>query len=96
MLFQPVNKLVVIEKLPEPKREEKAFLIPEKALQPRYSVVKLLRAEKDFSSFCQDEGKHIVVQTALIDEVEFDGNKFHVITENGIVGRLQESDFQNV
>jgi co-chaperonin GroES (HSP10) len=92
MLFEPVNKLVVIEKLPEPKREEKGFLIPEKALQPRYTVVKLIRAERDFSSFSEDVGKHIVVQTALIDEVEFNGEKHYVISENGIVGILTENE----
>jgi co-chaperonin GroES (HSP10) len=92
MLFEPVNKLVVIEKLPEPKREEKGFLIPEKAMQPRYSVVKLLRAEKDFSSFGEAVGKHIVVQTALIDEIEFNGEKHYVISENGIVGILTENE----
>ena len=27
------------------------------------------------------------------DEIEFDGNKFHVVTESGIVGRLQENQF---
>ena len=92
MLFEPVNKLVVIEKLPEPKREEHGFLIPEKALQPRYSVVKLVRTEEHFSSFHEYEGQHIVVQTALIDEVDFAGQKYFVISENGIVGILRENE----
>lgn len=92
MFFEPVNKLVVVERLPEPKREERAFLVPEKAMQPRYSVVKLLRAERDFSSFCEHEGRHIVVQTALIDEIDFNGEKHLVISENGIVGILKENE----
>lgn len=92
MIFEPVNRLVVIERLPEPKREERAFLVPEKAIQPRYSVVKLLRAERDFSSFGEHEGRHIVVQTSLIDEVDFNGEKHLVITENGIVGILKENE----
>lgn len=91
MIFEPVNKLVVIERLPEPKREERAFLVPEKAMQPRYTVVKLLRAE-EFSSFTEHEGRHIVVQTSLIDEVDFNGEKHLVITENGIVGILKENE----
>ena len=92
MIFEPVNKLVVVERLPEQKREERAFLVPEKAMQSRYSVVKLLRAERDFSSFTEHEGRHIVVQTSLIDEVEFNGEKHLVITENAIVGILKENE----
>lgn len=92
MIFEPVNKLVVVERLPEQKKEERAFLVPEKAVQPRYTVVKLLRAEKDFSSFGDHEGRHIVVQTALIDEIDFNGQKHLVVSENGIVGILKENE----
>ena len=95
MIFVPMNKLVLVEKLPSKKAKTiGSFVVPDETLAPRYSVVKVLR--------CSDLAKNdlliaeddlIVVQTALIDEVEFDGNKFHVVTESGIVGRLQENQF---
>ena len=93
MIFEPVNKLMVVEKQPDKKAKSiGSFVIPENTLPPRYSVVKLVRAEKDFSSFVEHEGRFLVVQTALIDEVEFDGQKFHVISENGVVGILKENE----
>ena len=68
-----------------------AFLVPEEAMRSRYSVVRLIRASDDCN---QDlvSGDLLVVQTALIDILEFEGEKFRVITENGVVGRLQENE----
>ena len=93
MIFVPMNKLVLVEKMPSKKAKTiGSFVVPEETLAPRYSVVKVLRACAE-SNLLISDGDLVVVQTALIDEIEFDGNKFHVITESGIVGRLQESDF---
>ena len=93
MIFVPMNKLVLVEKMPSKKAKTiGSFVVPEETLAPRYSVVKVLRANVD-SGLLISEGDLIVVQTALVDEIEFDGNKFHVVTESGIVGRLQENQF---
>jgi co-chaperonin GroES (HSP10) len=93
MIFEPMNKLVLVEKMPTKKTKTIAsFVVPEESMQPRYSVVKVLRASGGNNLQISD-GDLIVVQTALIDEVEFDGNKFHVVTESGIVGRLKENQF---
>ena len=53
--------------------------------------MRLLRASED----CLQDfvtGDLLVVQTALIDLVEFQGEKFRVLTENAVVGRLQENE----
>lgn len=96
MLFIPLNKLVLIEKVITSKKTKttSAFVLPEETTQSRYSVAKVLRSSDIAKSdLMLEEGALVVVQTSLIDEVEFDGNKFSVISENGIVGRLQESAF---
>jgi hypothetical protein len=63
-------------------------------MQPRYCVVKVLRcSDLARNDLMITEGDLVVVQSALIDEIIFDEQKFHVISENGIVARLQESDF---
>ena len=88
MLFTPMNKLLLVEEAGVKKTKTVGtFILPEEALKSRYSVVRLLRAAPDCA---QDfvSGDLLVVQTSLIDMVEFDGEKFHVITENGVVGRL--------
>lgn len=93
MLFTPMNKLLLVEEAGVKKTKTVGtFLVPEEAMRSRYSVVKLVRASDDCN---QDlvSGDLLVVQTSLIDIVEFEGEKFRVITENGVVGRLQESEF---
>jgi hypothetical protein len=92
MLFTPMNKLLLVEEAGVKKTKTVgAFILPEDAMKARYSVVRLLRASPDCN---QDlvSGDLLVVQTSLIDIVEFEGEKFRVITENGVVGRLQENE----
>lgn len=92
MLFTPMNKLLLVEEAGVKKTKSVgAFLVPEEAMRSRYSVVRLLRASPDcVQDLVSDD--LLVVQTALIDIVEFEGEKFRVITENGVVGRLQENE----
>ena len=95
MIFIPLNKLVLVEKVYTSKKTKTvgSFVIPEESLQSRYSVVKVLRSSDIAKSdLMLQDGDLVGVQTGLIDEVEFDGNKFHVITENGIVGILKENE----
>jgi len=92
MLFTPMNKLLLVEEAGVKKTKTVGtFILPEEALKSRYSVVRLLRASEDC---VQDfvNGDLLVVQTALIDLVEFEGEKFRVLTENAVVGRLQENE----
>ena len=92
MLFTPMNKLLLVEEAGVKKTKTVGtFILPEEAMKSRYSVVRLVRASQD----CNQElvsGDLLVVQTSLIDIVEFEGEKFRVITENGVVGRLQENE----
>jgi co-chaperonin GroES (HSP10) len=92
MLFTPMNKLLLVEEAGVKKTKTVGtFILPEEALKSRYSVVRLLRASED----CVQDfvaGDLLVVQTALIDLVEFEGEKFRVLTENAVVGRLQENE----
>lgn len=92
MLFTPMNKLLLVEEAGVKKTKTVGtFILPEEAMKSRYSVVRLVRASQD----CNQElvsGDLLVVQTSLIDVVEFEGEKFRVITENGVVGRLQENE----
>jgi hypothetical protein len=92
MLFTPMNKLLLVEEAGVKKTKTVGtFILPEDAMKSRYSVVRLLRSSEDCG---QDfvSGDLLVVQTALIDVIEFEGEKFRVITENGVVGRLQENE----
>ena len=92
MLFTPMNKLLLVEEAGVKKTKTVGtFILPEEAMKARYGVVRLLRASEDC---VQDfvSGDLLVVQNSLVDIVEFEGEKFRVITENGVVGRLQENE----
>ena len=87
-----MNKLLLVEKVNKKKaKTASAFVLPEDSLQPRYSVVKLVRFSGGTELDVQ-EGDLLVVQTALIDEIVFEEQKFHVVSENGVVARLQEDE----
>ena len=88
--FEPVNKLLLIEKLEE-KKKEYAFYVPELGAAKTHIVVKLLRASKD-SPFAQYEGAQLVVQNALIERVVFEETAFFVISESGVQGILRKNE----
>jgi len=88
--FTPLNKLLLVKKLEE-KKKEYAFYVPQETVMKTHTVVELLRAS-DGSLFSQYEGSHIVVQTALLEQVTLEDEKFLVITESGVQGILRKNE----
>jgi hypothetical protein len=89
--FEPVNKLLLVEKIEPKKQAERAFYVPEVTLAPTHVVVKLLMAGKA-SPFAQYEGMHLIVQNMLIEKVSFEGDTFFVISESGVQGILRKNE----
>ena len=70
-------------------KEEKPFLLPEdyEVLLPRFTIAKLLRQSPDCTSITHnDDDMHVVVNTTMIEEIEVDGETYHVVLENYVVG----------
>lgn len=89
MEFYPVNKLLLVEKLEE-KKKEYAFYVPTET-RKTHIVVKLLRAGKD-STFAEHEGSMLLVQSALLEQVTYEDNNFFVISESGVQGILRKNE----
>jgi hypothetical protein len=95
MILEPVNKLLVIEKLQIERKKSEVdgfkFVVPDSPDTSRYCIAKLVRAESG-SKFADLQGHFILVQSGLIDQVEFQEYKYSTITENGVVGILRENE----
>lgn len=92
MLFTPMNKLLLVEEAGIKKTKTVGtFLVPEEALKAPYSIVRLIRASEDCN---QDfvSGDLLAVHTAHVDIIQFEGEKFRVVSESSVVGRLQENE----
>lgn len=89
--LEPVNKLLLIQKLEPKKQVERAFYVPENTLPSTHVVVKLLMASKD-SPFAKHEGSNLVVQNMLIEKVTFEDTTFFVISESGVQGILRKNE----
>lgn len=89
----PVNKILVIEREQSAKKQEdRPFILPEKVIISRHSNV-LLKNVGEGSQFERYVGQKIVVVTAMIEEIEVNGDKHLVIPENGVVAVVAESEF---
>lgn len=95
MILEPVNKLLVIEKLQSERKKSGVdsfkFVVPESPDTSRYCVAKLVRAESG-SKFANFQGHFILVHSGHIDQVEFQEHKYSMVTENDVVGILRENE----
>ena len=91
--FEPVNKLLLVEKLEEKKKVEHSFYVPETiiAAPQKNVIVKLIRASEG-SQYLHHEGDLIVVQSHLLDTVQIGGDKWITVSESGVVGLLRKNE----
>lgn len=90
--LEPRNKLLLVEKIQEEKKEDRPFYVPESVkLEPPHIVVKLLGAGKD-SPFFQEKGTLLLVQSHLVEKVTYEIDNFYVVSESGVVGILRKNE----
>tara|TARA_R100001244_G_scaffold125537_1_gene95520 strand:- start:133 stop:405 length:273 start_codon:yes stop_codon:yes gene_type:complete len=88
MKFVPINKYLLVEPVEDPAEEEApTVLLPEdvKIQTSPYSVVKLLRCNKDAKL---KTDSLLVVSTHMIEEVTFNGETYYLLLENHVMGYL--------
>tara|TARA_R100000008_G_C3528655_1_gene138023 strand:- start:163 stop:447 length:285 start_codon:yes stop_codon:yes gene_type:complete len=92
MRLKPMNRHLLIELIEHEEQEtDLGILLPEnyKPTLDHHAAVRLL----DTASDCNQIGNLVVgstfiVNRSMIEEVSFNGKKYHVILENHIIGRL--------
>lgn len=90
--LEPRNKLLLVERVNEKKKEDRPFYVPETvSLDPAHIVVKLLAAGKD-SPFFNEVGSLLLVQSHLVEKVTYEIDNFHVVSETGVVGVLRKNE----
>ena len=90
--LEPRNKLLLVEKVNEKKKEDRPFYVPDSVtLEPAHIVVKLLGAGSE-SPFFQEKGSLLLVQSHLVEKVTYELDNFWVVSESGVVGILRKNE----
>ena len=89
MIFKPLNRHVLIRPVAtddEP-AEEATILLPDgyKPKNNTYDIAIVLRSAPDCKSL-----DRVVVQSSMVEKIEFGGKQIHVILENYIMGTIDE------
>ena len=87
--FKPLNRHLLVQKKEVVEETDKPdILLPDgyKTQKSGYETVKLIRAASDCKLDFTDMTKTIVVQSAMIETIEVDGETHHIVLENYVVG----------
>jgi hypothetical protein len=101
-VFKPLNRHLLVQKKEEPElsaTDKVDILLPDgyKTQKSGYETVRLVRAASDCKLNFKNLGRKIVVQSAMIETLELDGETHHIILENYVVGGykiVEEAEFQ--
>ena len=93
-VFKPLNRHLLIRKKEAEETDKPDILLPDgyKTQKSGYETVKLIRAASDCKLNFTDMTKTIVVQSAMIEAVEVDGETHHIILENYVVGGYKAAE----
>ena len=94
MNLHPRNRHLLVELLPEEEKQQQAVLLPEnyKPTTERYTPVKVIERSPDCSIDNEMypglfvEGNIVIVESSMLNEVKYDGEVFHLILENYVLG----------
>lgn len=92
----PVNKMLLIEREKQQKQkpDEFGFVLPEKVVLTKHAVVNLVSASES-SQYERYVGQKLLVNNSMIEQVEVNNSIFNLISENGVVAIVAESDLFN-
>tara|TARA_R110002074_G_scaffold155817_1_gene311803 strand:+ start:626 stop:895 length:270 start_codon:yes stop_codon:yes gene_type:complete len=89
MNITPQNRQLLIEVIDEAKNDNKSssLVLPEDYEKPKseYAKVKVL----DDSACSLPLGSHVVVPRHMIQEINIDGAKFHLVQENYVLASVE-------
>jgi len=93
MFIKPVNRMMLVEKEPEhQKNNDLGILIPDSVKQTERNVVVHLVSCDAGSVYEKYEGQNLLVRANMLEDFEIKGNRFTLLSENGVIAVIAESD----
>ena len=91
MNILPCNRYLLVSPSTEEELDESTILVPE-GYKPRsaHRTAKVLAIAKD-SKFEGYEGRSVIVNNTMVEELSISGNTYHFILENHVMGLIEES-----
>jgi len=91
MNILPCNRYLLVSPASNEAEDENTILLPEGyKSRPAHSAARVL-AIADDSKFKGYEGKSVIVNNTMVEELDIFGNTYHFILENHIMGLIEES-----
>ena len=94
MKLHPFNRHILI--IPEhvereKKKEQSAILLPDdySKVEGKYCAATVLAWAED-CRFNLEENSRIIIDRSMIEEIEYGGEKYHLILDNYIIGTIKE------
>jgi co-chaperonin GroES (HSP10) len=93
MKFEPLNRHLLLKPVSKKKEEKKqsTILVPEDYVaKKRYDTYKLVSIAPDCTNLSSaDAGKIVVVDNAMVEQVDINGDVLYLLLENYIYGALK-------
>ena len=90
MSLRPVNRYILIEPIEAAEKEQPAVLLPEgykMASTEPHTLVKVIKVAEDCQpGFRSLRGLTILVDSSMIQEINFNDSIFHLVLENYVLG----------
>jgi len=84
-MLHPVNKYLIVTPVESAQEQKNLVLVPDnfKERDQPYVFVKLVQPN-DYTDLVR--GSRLLVHAHLLEEVQYDGQVFHIIPENSVIG----------
>tara|TARA_R100001244_G_scaffold7419_1_gene9525 strand:+ start:156 stop:449 length:294 start_codon:yes stop_codon:yes gene_type:complete len=97
MKFHPRNRHLLVEPIPEEEKQPAAVLLPEnyRPNTERYVPVRVIERAPDCKIDNEMypgifvEGNVVIVESSMLNEVKYNGETFHLILENYVLGVVE-------
>ena len=91
MHLKAVNRHLLVEPITEETKEETGVLLPEECdVRDPFTCCRVISIASDCSRSAL-RGDVIVVLTSMLEEVKVQGNVFHLILDNHVMGVVDDS-----
>ena len=94
MKFEPLNRHLLLSKLKEEEKEKKStILVPDdySVVKARHEIYGVIAVAKDCEKVSKNYfGQKVLVNNAMVEEVNIKGETYYLLLENHVYGILSE------
>ncbi len=93
MKFEPLNRHLLLSKIKEEEEKKSTILVPDdySVVKARHETYGVIAVAKDCEKVPRDYvGQKVLVNNAMVEEVNIKGETYYLLLENHVYGILSE------